>query len=117
MGLGTMGLGAAGGDNTAGVVSTFCLVTEALSKDSRSLMEAGREDGREDGREELERPKDSMVELLRTALFKRPVHLGFGLPLLMINQEVERFARRDEVMYPADVDEVEEKEGEMLGTG
>lgn len=77
-----MCFGMAAGAKVAGVVSIFCLVMEELSKESRSRS------WMEDGREELEvRPKESIVELLRTALFNRPVHLGFGLPPLMLKFE------------------------------
>jgi len=58
-------------------VSIFCVGGEPASKEERERMD--------DGLETLERPKVSMVELRRTALFRRPAHLGFGLaPLFML---------------------------------
>lgn len=83
MGLGATLTETTGGERALDVVSTFCLVMEALSEESRSW----RDDGREDGRELELRLNESIVELLRTALFKRPAHLGFGLPLLMSERE------------------------------
>jgi len=43
----------------------------------------------DEGLEEPERPKASMVELRRTALFRRPVHLFFGPALFMSGNGVE----------------------------
>ena len=61
-------------------VSILCAGEEAASEEERERMD--------DGLEVLGRAKVSMVGLRRTTLFRRPVHLFFGLaPLFMLGNE------------------------------
>jgi len=61
-------------------VSILCAGEEAASEEERERMD--------DGLEAPERAKASLVELRRMALFRRPVHLFFGLaPLFMLGNE------------------------------
>lgn len=78
---GLIGVGGAemtGKGRTDGAVSIFCVAIETLSERSRSWIDDAREDARE-------RPKEDLLAL-RTTLFKRPVHLGFEVPLLMVER-------------------------------